>query len=112
MGYVIVISFISLDGVVIDPDGSGGMPAGGWVFWYGFEMVGGDKFRLGELMDIGVLLFGWIIWELFSWIWLNRIDEFLIWMNKMVKVVASHSLTDIFVFFNLMLMEGLLIEYV
>jgi hypothetical protein len=27
---VIVIEFITLDGIVSDPDGSGGTPAGGW----------------------------------------------------------------------------------
>jgi hypothetical protein len=28
---VIVIEFITLDGIVSDPDGSGGTPAGGWA---------------------------------------------------------------------------------
>jgi uncharacterized protein (TIGR02118 family) len=36
---VIVIEFITLDGIVTDPDGSGGTPAGGWAFQYGPEAV-------------------------------------------------------------------------
>jgi len=32
---VIVIEFITLDGIVTDPDGSGGTPAGGWAFRHG-----------------------------------------------------------------------------
>ena len=112
MGHVIVTSFISLDGVVTDPDGSGGTPAGGWAFRHGPETVGGDKFRLGELMDSGVLLLGRTTWELFSRIWPNRTDEFSTRMNKMAKVVASHSLTDVSAFPNSTLMEGSPAEYV
>jgi hypothetical protein len=29
---VIVIQFITLDGIVSDPDGSDGTPGGGWAF--------------------------------------------------------------------------------
>jgi dihydrofolate reductase len=112
MGHVIVTSFISLDGVVTDPDGSGGTPAGGWAFRHGPETVGGDKFRLGELMDSGVLLLGRTTWELFSRLWPNRTDEFSTRMNKMAKVVASHSLTDLSAFPNSTLMKGSLAEYV
>jgi len=39
---VIVIQFITLDGIVSDPDGSGGTPAGGWAFRHGPETVAGD----------------------------------------------------------------------
>lgn len=35
MGHVIVIEFVSLDGVVSDPDGSAGTPGGGWAFRHG-----------------------------------------------------------------------------
>jgi hypothetical protein len=45
---VIVIEFITLAGVVSDPDGSGGTQAGGWAFRHGPETVAGDKFRLGS----------------------------------------------------------------
>jgi hypothetical protein len=53
---VIVIQFITLDGVVEDPDGSGGTARGGWMFRHGPAAVAGDKFRLGAQLDEGVLL--------------------------------------------------------
>src|SRR6516225_234226 len=55
---VIVIEFITLDGIVTDPDGRGGTPAGGWAFRHGPEAVVGDPFRLGSVLDEGVLLAG------------------------------------------------------
>ncbi len=54
---VIVIEFVTLDGRVSDPDGSGGTP-GGWAFRHGPEAVAGDKFRLGRTLDEGVLMLG------------------------------------------------------
>jgi RibD domain-containing protein len=47
---VIVIEFITLDGIVSDPDGSAGTPAGGWAFRHGPETIGGDKFQLGSTL--------------------------------------------------------------
>ena len=55
---VIVIEFITLDGIVSDPDGSDGTPAGGWAFRHGPETVAGDKFLLGSVLDNGVMLLG------------------------------------------------------
>ncbi|MER7244707.1 dihydrofolate reductase family protein [Kribbella sp. NPDC000426] len=112
MGHVIVTGFVSLDGIVTDPDGSGGTPGGGWAFRHGPETHGGDKFRLGDLMDTGVLLLGKNTWQLFSKLWPNRTDEFSTRMNKMAKVVASHTLTDLSAFPNSTLMEGSLADYV
>jgi hypothetical protein len=43
MNRIIVVQFITLDGVVEDPDGSGGSPAGGWAFRFGPEAVAGDS---------------------------------------------------------------------
>jgi hypothetical protein len=48
---VIVIEFITLDGIVSDPDGSAGTPTGGWAFRFGPEAVAGDKFQLGSVLD-------------------------------------------------------------
>ena len=72
---VIVIEFITLDGIVTDPDGSGGTPAGGWAFRHGRDAVAGDMFRLGSALDEGVLLLGRKTWELFSRIWPGRDDR-------------------------------------
>ena len=91
---VIVIEFITLDGIVSDPDGSGGTPAGGWVFRHGPEAVAGDRFRLGSVLDNGVLLLGRKTWQLFSRIWPRRDDPFSTRMNAVPKLVASRTLTD------------------
>jgi dihydrofolate reductase len=91
---VIVIEFITLDGIVSDPDGSEGTPAGGWAFRYGPEAVAGDKFRLGSVLDNGVMLLGRKTWQLFSRIWPGRDDPFSTRMNAVPKLVASRTLTD------------------
>lgn len=91
---VIVIEFITLDGVVSDPDGSGGTPGGGWAFRHGPEAVAGDKFRLGGTLDDGVMLLGRKTWQLFSRIWPGRADPFSVRMNTVPKLVASSTLAD------------------
>ncbi len=58
MQQTIVIAFSSLDGIIEDPDGSGGTASGGWAFRHGPEAVAGDKFRLGPVLDSGVLRAG------------------------------------------------------
>jgi dihydrofolate reductase len=103
---VIVIEFITLDGVVEDPDGSGGTPAGGWAFRHGPESVAGDKFRLGPLLDDGVMLLGRTTWELFSRLWPNRDDPFSRRMNAVPKLVASRTLTDTSAWPNSRLLDG------
>jgi len=92
MSKVIVIEFLSLDGVMHDPDGSDGSRQGGWAFRYGPEAVAGDKFRLGEVLDTGALLLGRRTWQLFAKIWPGRDDPFSAKMNAMPKLVASRSL--------------------
>ncbi len=91
---VIVIGFITLDGFVTDPDGSEGTPDGGWMFRFGPEQVAGDKFRLGPVLDDGVMLLGRKTWQLFSKIWPGRDDPFSTRMNKVPKLVVSRTLTD------------------
>lgn len=86
---VIIIEFITLDGIVSDPDGSGGTPGGGWAFRHGPETVAGDKFRLGRTLDDGVMLFGRVTWKLFSRLWPGRDDPFAARMNAVPKLVAS-----------------------
>jgi len=91
---VIVIEFITLDGVVSDPDGSAGTSLGGWAFRFGPDAVAGDKFRLGRSLDDGVLLLGRATWQLFAGLWPGRDDAFARRMNAARKVVVSRSLTD------------------
>ncbi len=92
MGRLIVISFVTLDGVMEDPDGSGGTPHGGWAFRYGPEATAGDKFALGPVLDTGALLLGRTTWELFSRIFGPRTDPFSEKMNAIPKLVVSRTL--------------------
>jgi dihydrofolate reductase len=92
MSRLIVIEFVSLDGVMQDPDGSQGSSWGGWAFRYGPEAVAGDKFNLGKVLDTGTLLLGRRTWQLFATIWPGRDDAFSAKMNAMPKLVASRSL--------------------
>jgi dihydrofolate reductase len=103
---VIVIQFVTLDGIVTDPDGSGGTPGGGWAFRHGPEFVAGDKFRVGDIMDHGVLVLGRKTWELFSRIWPGRDDPFSRRMNATPKLVASSTLTDTSAFANSRVIDG------
>jgi dihydrofolate reductase len=89
-----VIEFITIDGIVSDPDGRAGTPAGGWAFRHGPEAVTGDKFRLGSTLDDGVLLLGRHTWQHFSQIWPGRSDPFSARMNAVPKLVATRTLTD------------------
>jgi dihydrofolate reductase len=109
---VIVIEFVSLDGVIEDPDGSGGTEHGGWAFRHGPESVAGDKFRLGEVMDTGTLLLGRATWQLFSRLWPSRDDPFSRRMNAMRKLVASRTLRDVSAWSNSSLLAGDLVEAV
>jgi dihydrofolate reductase len=103
---VIVFEFITLDGIVSDPDGSGGTPAGGWAFRHGPGTVAGDKFRLGSTLDNGVMLLGRRTWELFSRLWPGRDDPFSARMNAVPKLVASGTLTDVSAWANSQVADG------
>ncbi|KAA9155937.1 riboflavin biosynthesis protein RibD [Amycolatopsis acidicola] len=106
MSRLIVIEFVTLDGVIEDPDGSGATAGGGWAFRHGPEAVAGDKFELGSLLDTGVMLLGRRTWELFAKIWPGREGEFAAKMNAIPKLVASRSLTGVDGWENSSLLEG------
>ncbi|MBD3781355.1 MAG: dihydrofolate reductase family protein [Micrococcales bacterium] len=95
MHQVIVCEFVTVDGVMEDPDGSGGTPWGGWAFRYGPGPVSGDKFGLGTVLDTGVQLLGRRTWELFAGLFPTRDDEFSTRMNRMAKVVVSRGEPDL-----------------
>jgi len=109
---VIVIQFITLDGIVSDPDGSGGTPTGGWAFRHGPETVTADPFRLGSTLDDGVMLLGRKTWQLFSRIWPGRDDPFSARMNAVPKLVASRTLTDTSAWVNSRVIDGDIIDAV
>jgi dihydrofolate reductase len=106
MNRIIVIEFITLDGVIEDPGGSAGSPGGGWAFRHGPEAVAGDKFKLGTRLDTGALLLGRGTWQLFAKIWPGRSDEFSTKMNTAPKWVASRTLGDVSAWKNSSLIAG------
>ncbi len=112
MSHVIVIQFVSLDGVTEDPDGSGRTAQGGWAFRFGPEAVAGDKFELGELLDTGALLFGRRTWQNFSQIGPKRSDDFSMKMNAIAKLVVSHTDQDVDAWANSSVIRGDLVEEV
>jgi dihydrofolate reductase len=94
MGDIIVIQFSTADGVVSDPDGSGGTNYGGWAFRYGSGPVSDDKFRLGERMEKGVQLYGRRTWESFAKVWPGRDSDYAKLMNAVPKRVATRTAID------------------
>ncbi|WP_214405122.1 dihydrofolate reductase family protein [Pseudonocardia lacus] len=106
MGRVVVVEFVTLDGVVEDPDGSWGAPGGGWAFRHGPDAVIGDKFDLGPMLSSCALLFGRGTWQLFSRRWPARSGDFPDAMNGAAKLVASRTLTDVGDWNNSSLVDG------
>ena len=109
---VIAIHFITLDGIVSDPDGRGGTPAGGWAFRHGPETVAGDKFQLGSVLDDGVMVLGRTTWQLFSRLWPARDDAFSARMNAVPKLVASRTLADVSAWANSRVIDGDVVDAV
>ena len=112
MRRTIVIAFSTVDGIIEAPDGTAGTPNGGWAFRHGPEAVAGDKFKLGPILDTGVLLLGRNTWQLFSHIWPARTDGFSAAMNGIPKLVASRTLTDLGAWANSSPVTGDLVEAV
>jgi dihydrofolate reductase len=94
MGHVIATHFVTLDGVASDPDGRWGSDHGGWAFRYGQGPVSEDKFRLGDILDEGVQLYGRRTWEHFSRLWPSRDGDFARRMNAAGKFVATRTGID------------------
>jgi dihydrofolate reductase len=102
----IVIAFSTVDGITEDPDGRDGTSNGGWAFRHGPELVAGDKFKLGAILGSGVLLLGRKTWQQFSHLWPNRTDDFSAAMNRIPKLVVSHSVIDLSAWENSSLLSG------
>jgi dihydrofolate reductase len=110
MHRTIVITYSTLDGVIQDPDGNDGTPNGGWLFRHGPEVVAGDKFGLGPILSTGVAVYGRKTWQAFSRLWPTRSDDFSAAMNRMSKLVATRTLTDLSAWKNSSLLEGDLLD--
>ncbi len=100
MGKIIVIQYVTLDGVVEDPDGRSGTDRGGWAFRFGREQLAGDKFALGPILQTGALLFGRRTWEHFSRLWPQRTDPVSTAMNTMPKHVLTRTEPELTVWAN------------
>ena len=109
---VMVIEFLTLDGVMRDPDGAEGTEQGGWMFRFGPGPVEGDKFKLGPLFDTATLLLGRRTWEHFAGFWPTRSDDFSNKMNAMRKQVVSRSLASADSWNNSSLLAGDLVDEV
>lgn len=103
---VIVVQFITLDGVVSDPDGRWDTGHGGWAFRYGAGPVSDDKFRLGSRQSDGVQLYGRRTWEHFSRLWPTRDGWFADVMNAVPKRVATRTGIDTAAWNNSSPIEG------
>jgi dihydrofolate reductase len=108
----IYLAYSTVDGVIEDPDGTEGTPNGGWMFRHGPEPVSGDKFKLGPIFDSGVLLLGRRTWQKFSDLWPSRTDDFSASMDRVPKLVASHSVKDLSAWENSSLLSGDLLDAV
>jgi dihydrofolate reductase len=93
MGKLVVTEFVSVDGVFEDPGGSENYEHGAWTFEYdrGDE---GNKFKMDELMEAEVQLFGRVTYDGFAAAWPAREGEFADRLNSDKKVVVSTALTD------------------
>jgi dihydrofolate reductase len=93
MGKLVVTEFVSVDGVFEDPGGAEHYEHGGWTFEYdrGEE---GNKFKLDELMEAEVQLFGRVTYEGFAAAWPSREGEFADKINRAPKYVVSNTLVD------------------
>ncbi|MFE0461343.1 dihydrofolate reductase family protein [Kitasatospora sp. NPDC058965] len=104
---VIVIQYMSLDGVVSDPTGAAGSARGGWLFRYGRGAeLAGDAFGIAPVLERGLLLFGRGTWQGFAGLWPNREGAFADVMNGARKVVASRTLTEVPQWANSRLLTG------
>jgi dihydrofolate reductase len=98
MGKIVVTEYISVDGVIEAPGGGEDFEHAGWTFDIdrGTE---GDKFKLDELFEAEVQLFGRTTYEGFAAAWPQMegepgLAEFAKQINTMPKYVYSKTLQD------------------
>jgi len=107
---IIVLAYSTLDGITQDPDGRDGTSNGGWLFRHGPEVVTGDKFDLGPILKTGVTVYGRRTWQAFSQFWPGRSDDFSNALNRIPKLVATRTLTDLSAWPNSSRIEGDLLD--
>lgn len=96
---IVIIEFMSLDGVVQAPGGpdedtDGGFANGGWSHPFFDEKVAGGAFE-GAMSGAEALLFGRRTWQTMAAAWPERAgDRFADQMNGIPKYVVSRTLGD------------------
>jgi len=105
---VVVSEFVSLNGVIEDPGGTGESDRGGWSF-QADRGAEGDKFKFDELAAADALLLGWVTYEGFAAAWPEmeeQTGEYGAWMNGYPKHVVSRTLQEPLEWNNSTLIEG------
>ncbi|MGH3926097.1 MAG: dihydrofolate reductase family protein [Pseudonocardiaceae bacterium] len=93
MGKVVMSQFVSLDGVIEDPDGGEGSRVGGWVGKIrDREEV--NKVKLDEALGTEALLLGRRSYEFFAARWRSRSGDLADRLNSLPKYIVSSTLED------------------
>ena len=93
MGRIVVSEFVTLDGVVEDPDGAEGHRVGGWVGRVG-DRPGVGRIKLDEALGTDALLLGRRSYEFFAARWAPRTGPLADRLNALPKYVVSSTLAD------------------
>ena len=93
MGKIAISTNVSLDGVVQDPDGSEGLPFGGWFPQFGgTDLEEWGKIMFDDALDTDALLLGRRTDAWFAERWLSRTGEWADRLNGLPKYVVSSTL--------------------
>jgi dihydrofolate reductase len=95
MRKVVAAEYVTLDGVMTDPGGTGEIEEGGWSNPYFNDELAG--YQTDQLLASDALLLGRVTFEGFAAAWPSMEEtegEFAVRMNALPKYVASGSLED------------------
>ena len=93
MGKIVISEFVSLDGVVQDPDGKEGFAVGGWVGQVK-DREELNTIKLDEALGTEALLLGRRSYEFFAARWQPRVGALADRLNSLPKYVVSSTLQD------------------
>src|SRR5262249_25317142 len=93
MGKIVMSEFVSLDGVVQDPDGKEGFRVGGWVGQI-TDREELNTVKLVEARSTDALLLGRRSYEFFAARWRPRRGELADRLTSLPKYVVSSTLQD------------------